>query len=413
MRTLLALCLIAAVGSAAFFYRDSFRCLHDPMASGRGVVFYDKWRAQPGYNFVEVFALPYGRPRCRIMDMNGKVLLTIPGSNCELLDDGGVASDVDGQVVRRDRNLNVVWRAPKAEIRHDIHEDPATHEIFYWTEAPTKVTENLRFSNTHRFLGRDFVINELIGVDRDGRQTFRWNAYEHLEDMQEVCGDRNRRLDIVLQIDQTYEFTHFNSIDVLPENRWSARFPAFKKGNLLVASTTCGCLAIISRETGKIVWHHQTRKAAITKSPRTARPDNYRTHSAHWLQNGDIIFYQNSREDDAPDDQFAEAIEINPTTHDTVWSYRADKSGRFFGDHLGGVYRLANGNTLISSLANQGNIFEITPEGRLVWEWNNSEKNIFPGLVYRARRVSPEQVRALLAVPHTVAVGMPDPFYEP
>ncbi len=51
-----------------------------------------------------------------------------------------------------------------------------------------------------------------------------------------------------------------------------------------------------------------------------------------------------------------------------VWSYR-DEAG-FFSAFISGAERLSNGNTLICSGAG-GRVFEVTPEGRTVWNYRN------------------------------------------
>ncbi len=53
-----------------------------------------------------------------------------------------------------------------------------------------------------------------------------------------------------------------------------------------------------------------------------------------------------------------------------VWIF-SSKSGQNFFSHIGsGVQRLPNGNTLITAMT-EGHLFEVTPEGELVWEYIN------------------------------------------
>lgn len=396
----------------AFHYRASLQTLKEPSAVGRGVVFFDRVRAQPGYTLVEIFSVPWGRPRCRIMDFAGEVVFTLPGINCELLRDGGFVSNIDHTLTRYDHNLTTKWSIPDLIVRHDIYENVQTKEILLWVDVHSQVSAAMPFANSKEFLGKTLLVNELRGYDENGKLSFRWNALEHLEDLQEIKNKREVPLKLTLEYEENYEFSHFNSIDVIPENPLEKSWPAFKKGNILTSSTTCGCIAIIDRTTGAIVWHHRTPKAT---GLRTAHPENYRTHSAHWLENGHILFYVNSRDDDASSELFSEVVELNPVDHKIVWSYKAQTAGRFWGNYLGSSYRLDNGNTLITSLANGGNIFEINPEGRLVWEWSNSiDSPIFPGSVYRARRISYHQLERLIAVSRPkLEAGVPDPFFEP
>ncbi len=406
-----AILALGAAAAATQYYQDSIREYRQPFAEGRGVTYHDRWRAQPGYNLVEVYSVPRGPTRCRVMTLEGVVVLTIPGSNCEILRDGGFVSNFKQELVRRDRDFNLKWSVPHLTVRHDIYEDPASGEILIWVDVHSQVRAEMPFTNSRSLAGARMIVNELLGFDNEGRRSFRWNALEHLGEIEALKSQRGAQLTLSVETPGTYEFSHFNSIDVLPHNRWEKEWPAFKKGNILTSSTTCGGMAIIARESGAIGWFHRTKKA---EGARTAQPENYRTHSAHWLESGNILFFQNSREDDEPGQAFSEVIEIQPTDHQEVWSYRAQKGDRFFGDHLGSAYRLANGNTLISSLANGGNAFEVSREGRLVWEWNNSvEDPQFPGSIYRVRRLSEALIEPLLKVLRPQAIGIPDPFNDP
>ena len=61
-------------------------------------------------------------------------------------------------------------------------------------------------------------------------------------------------------------------------------------------------------------------------------------------------------------------IELNPETKETVWEYRGAPPMTFFSSHVSGCHRLENGNTLICE-GLLGRIFEVTPDGDIVWEY--------------------------------------------
>ena len=52
-----------------------------------------------------------------------------------------------------------------------------------------------------------------------------------------------------------------------------------------------------------------------------------------------------------------------------IWTYAAPNKTDFYSMNISGVQRLPNGNTLICAGA-PGIIFEITPENRVVWQYN-------------------------------------------
>jgi hypothetical protein len=60
------------------------------------------------------------------------------------------------------------------------------------------------------------------------------------------------------------------------------------------------------------------------------------------------------------------------------WSYAAPDRSTFFAPFISGAHRLANGNTFVCS-GPQGWFFELTPEGRIVWEYRNPYHGGMPG----------------------------------
>lgn len=91
-----------------------------------------------------------------------------------------------------------------------------------------------------------------------------------------------------------------------------------------------------------------------------------------------------------------------------VWSYSAPKREDFFSFFISGAQRLPNGNTLICS-GQQGRLFEVTNDNRIVWEYLNpyggdlpasfggADPNkgkgpgpVRPTSVFRATRIAPD-----------------------
>jgi hypothetical protein len=60
------------------------------------------------------------------------------------------------------------------------------------------------------------------------------------------------------------------------------------------------------------------------------------------------------------------------------WTYTAPERESFFAPFISGAHRLENGNTFICS-GPQGWFFEVTPEGRVVWEYRNPYHGGVPG----------------------------------
>ncbi len=59
-----------------------------------------------------------------------------------------------------------------------------------------------------------------------------------------------------------------------------------------------------------------------------------------------------------------------PAKAEIVWSFSGSGDKRFYSSHISGAERLPNGNTLICA-GIQGRIFEVTPHGKIVWDYFN------------------------------------------
>ncbi len=65
-------------------------------------------------------------------------------------------------------------------------------------------------------------------------------------------------------------------------------------------------------------------------------------------------------------------IEFDPTTKEIVWKYETEGYAnlKFFSKTMGSQRRLPNGNTFIAE-DNSGRLFQVKPDGEIVWELVN------------------------------------------
>ncbi len=131
-----------------------------------------------------------------------------------------------------------------------------------------------------------------------------------------------------------------------------------------------------------MIWHYQNDEMGGQ-------------HDAQLLDNGNILLFANGAY--AADLHHSQVWELNPTSNDIVWQYRAiDNPQAFFSPHIGGCQHLASGNTLVCEGA-KGCIFETAPDGNVVWEYINPYTNHTPAFghvnwLFRARHYSPNAI---------------------
>jgi len=200
-----------------------------------------------------------------------------------------------------------------------------------------------------------------------------------------IAGECVREVDSLGNVVWEWHFTQFE-VDQFPihpnANRWSRGHTntvcPLENGDYLISCKTLNLLFIVDRQTSEVTWHYQNDKMGGQ-------------HDAQMLDNGNILIFANGAY--APDLHHSAVWEIDPATREIVWCYTAtDNPQSFFSPHIGGVQRLQSGNTLICEGA-KGCLFEITPDGHVVWEYicpyfNETEQFGKINWLFRARHYS-------------------------
>ena len=125
---------------------------------------------------------------------------------------------------------------------------------------------------------------------------------------------------------------------------------------------------IVDKQTKNVVWEGtHTYKGGMAHS-----------HEPEMIEKGlpgagNIILFDNGlfpRHRDHSGQTFI--IELDPVTQKVVWKYETDgySSMKFFSKTMGGQKRLPNGNTFIAE-DNTGRLFQVKPDGEIVWEYVN------------------------------------------
>jgi hypothetical protein len=87
-------------------------------------------------------------------------------------------------------------------------------------------------------------------VNEAGHIVWTWRASRHLGEL----GFTSMRLQI-MEGEASADYLHMNDMQVLGPNHWAASGDQrFASDNILISSRNSNVLAIISRETGRIVW---------------------------------------------------------------------------------------------------------------------------------------------------------------
>jgi hypothetical protein len=138
---------------------------------------------------------------------------------------------------------------------------------------------------------------------------------------------------------------HCNSVEVLDGR---VPHPAFRAGNVLLSIRNMDCLAVLDPEQRAIVW--------VSRGPWQ------RQHEARVTPSGYVVLFDNRTFDG-----LSRVVKYDVRNDEIIWSYSDDG---FYSLGTGSEQLLRNGNVLITE-SQKGRIFEITLDGRVVWEYLN------------------------------------------
>lgn len=168
---------------------------------------------------------------------------------------------------------------------------------------------------------------------------------------------------------------HPNDLEeLLPE--MAAAFPEFESGDLLISNRDINQLAVIGRKTGEVKW--------------TAYGPWWHQHDADFHPDGTITVFSNNT------DRFRSSIiEVDPKTgvaHDRFYG-----SGLRYDSYIMGKHQLLpNGNWMIDSTM-QGWVVEVTPDGKIVSEFNNVLNDSYNAIAPYAEHLAPGYLSAVPA----------------
>lgn len=318
------------------------------------MVGFDERRSSPGYNLYS------NRNLClaELIDARGRPVHSwrdpepcLHWTNCELLPNGdlivaGMSRVEKGKPTSRLENRfllrmswqgEIVWRT-RIPAHHDAELTPH-RRLLTLTMDHRKIV----FWDSENLV-RD---NYLSLLSLDGTALEERSLFDLLS-----TNDVGFELQRVAPHEGEIDLFHANSVEWMHRPRFYERHPLYAPGNVLVSIRHQDTIAVIDWYRERLVWAWGQGEIS---GP----------HDATVLENGHILLFDNGLARG-----WSRVLELDPVHREIVWEYRAPKPADFFTASRGANQRLANGNTLITN-SDSGQVFEVTPEGEIVWEWLN------------------------------------------
>jgi hypothetical protein len=407
-----------------------------PSVYPTGTTIYHPEEAWNGYT---VFITPESEGVI-LIDMNGRVVKQwtglsgaaggpariLPGGFVIAGTGGGAPHQESGALVQLDWSGKEIWRFERSEEiqtkdgavwsarQHHDWQRPGLAAGYFAPGGQPAVSNAPTLILTHSnptvpgVSDRRLEDDRLIEVSWDGAVLWQWRASDHVDELGFSADARAviRQAIGFSRARDSYDWLHVNAASYVGPNRWyDAGDTRFAPDNVLISSREASVIAIVGRD-GKIVWR---------MGPDYRESDALRRlgqiigqHNPHIIPKGlsgagNLLVFDNGGASGygfanaaAPDGRdslrrgSSRVVEVNPVTFEKVWEYSVAgaESYRFFSHYVSGAQRLANGNTMITEGAD-GRIFEVTPGGKIVWEYVSPyfTENGGTNRVYRAYRL--------------------------
>lgn len=263
-------------------------------------------------------------------------------------------------VLEYDWDGNLIWQVETPYQHHDVLLLPNKHIMYPSQGEPEGVIPSGIAAQWKGGLPGTEVDGKMYSdivheLDRDGKTVWQWNMYEHLDP----------ELDAMCPLEKRTEW-HINSLCLC------------RDGDILISVRNMSEILRVDYPSGKVKARYGRGKIS-------------HQHDARELDNGNILCFDNGAHRYGYEPSYSRVIEIDPNTDEIVWQYKANLPSDFYSAVTSGSERLSNGNTLICDSV-PGRIFEVTYEGKLVWEYispfmgDRKDAKTYGGKIFRAHR---------------------------
>lgn len=317
---------------------------HDPARSFAGFTLVAPMAHQAAYlidnsgEVVHRWTLPGALGSKAYLLANGNLLLSIFTKDGEHLPGAiRIPGALGGRMLELDWHGKIVWEHTDPNQHHDLCRLENGNTLYLAREEMSAedaalLRGGVPGTGLHQPELRGKVIADVVReVDRQGELAWEWRFKQIDPSVFSLADDCHRG-----------EWAHANSVAPTLD------------GNILLSFRHLDTIMIVDRSSKQVVWSMTDRNWG-------------HQHHAEMLPNGNITIFANGM-NNLYQPLHSRAIELDPKTKDVVWQYIDPQRWTFFSPVMGGVQRLANGNTLICESLN-GRVFEVTPEREIVWDY--------------------------------------------
>lgn len=255
----------------------------------------------------------------------------------------------------------------------------------------------------------------VVEVDRNGTVVWQWWSLDHVVQDKNpdwpnygVLAEHPERFDLNWGAGLVGDFIHQNALDynqtldqIVVNNDKVGELYVIDHGGTFVAGDFEASKKLAAGPKGDIIFRWGNPAVYDSGAVPTYDADGnvtsegdrhlFHHHDTQWIKEGlpgagNFLIFENGSRRAGP--HRSELLEIYPyagnypeapylselaaggPTNQIVWSFTARQPNSFSSRNISGLQRLANGNTL-GTAGRHGHIFQVTPEGEVVWEYIN------------------------------------------
>lgn len=254
-------------------------------------------------------------------------------------------------IAKLDKDSNVIWKLDK-NIHHDIEVAP-DGDIYLLGQSINKAG----YAGLPE-LPPPFIDDAVVVLSPDGRQEDEFSIVQAF-----LNSDYAPMLSRIVP-NLLGDVLHTNTIQYIDEAT-AAAFDFAKPGDLLISLREIDVLAVLDPVAKKVVWAQTGLWQA--------------QHEPVMMPNGRILVFDNKgNRASKANGGVTRIIEFNPATGAIDWRYAGTRETPLQSGIYGSVQRLAGGNTMIVETIN-GRAFEVTPEGRVAWDYRSPHRKTEDG----------------------------------
>jgi hypothetical protein len=298
----------------------------------------------------------------------------------KLLDNGELLAIYEGVgdtpygygMVKLDRDSNVLW-SYLGHTHHNFDVGPDGRIYVLTHDFSSKAMPD--FGN----LQSPRIDDYLVVLSPEGREL------QKIPLIEPVARSPYRHLLHTVSSYSTGDPLHTNDVDFITEET-ARNFPYGKPGQVLLSFRELGAIGVLDLERQQLVW--------MARGPWLGQ------HDPDILPNGRIVLFDNYGQFVGPGGA-SRVLEFDPRSMAIAWQYAGDAAHPFDSAIRSEQQRLGNGNTLIVE-SNGGRMLEVTPAGRIVWEFINpvrSAKGEKIPIIASAERLPSDTIAFTLSSP--------------